>query len=586
MCGVIGGLFRDGHVPDRSRIDQSLELIRHRGPDDSGVYCRDGVVLAARRLSIQDIAHGHQPFVSDDGNVVVIQNGEIYNHIELRHELEQMGHHFSSHCDTEVILELYLQHHLQCVNRLNGMFAIVICDRVRDEVHLIRDRLGVKPLYVASTSTGSVFGSEIKSLIQLGDLPVQMDQDALSHYLSLNYVPPPYTLFSGIRHVMPGTTLTLRSSGHVTQTWWRLADSHTDANPNSVAWNEECMHLLDDATRLRLRSDAPLGAFLSGGLDSSTVVGLASKYHDAPLPAFSIGFDDPRYDESQYARAAANRFGAALEVQTAEPDMLELWEEATYLCDQPHGDVSFLPTWVVSKLAAHSVKVVLTGDGGDELFAGYSKYADFFARCGFEFQTQEDWLSVYWPTLTLFSDEEKQKLLAGNAGTGADTYGLIEQLVRPMQHFDAVNQALAIDTMLLLPGNNLVKPDRMGMAASIEARSPFLDYRVAEFAFRTPGLDKLKNGVTKACLKEAVRPLLGSELTDRKKQMFTVPVGEWFKHDRLGWLRSQLNALNNYSVVDATVVTSMLAEHVDNQRNRTRELRALVALSFWCQRFL
>jgi len=586
MCGIVGGVFKPGYAPNAKRIESSLDTLAHRGPDDRGYFSERGYVLGNTRLSIQDITDGHQPFYSDDGDVVVIQNGEIFNHLELRDELLSLGIRCATRCDTEVILKLYEREGLGFLNKLNGMFAIAIYDRRKESVFLIRDRIGVKPLFVSRCDSGIVFGSEVKALIRLGAMSIHLDQQALSHYLSLNYVPPPLTLFQGVNHVMPGTVTCIRFNEITSCRWWQLPTESSDLDGSSSAWKDECLSILDDATRLRLRSDAPVGAFLSGGLDSSTIVGLATRSHDSKLPVFSIGFDDPRFDESLFAQEAANRFGALMKSKVVVPDMLDDWSNATYFCDQPHGDVSFLPTWEVAKLASKDVKVVLTGDGGDELFAGYMKYLHFFEQWPVKSPSQDQWFSAYWPTLTLFPENEKSRLLLNWSQDDVQTFDFVHELVKPFHAHDIINQALIIDTLLLLPGNNLVKPDRMGMAASVEARTPFLDVRMVEFAFKTRGVDKLSENQTKKCLKSAVRDLIGDNLTYRKKQMFTVPVGDWFKKERYDYVNEHLRNLDDLGLLDMTRVFELLHQHASNTVNRTRELRALVALSHWKDRFL
>ena len=586
MCGIVGGVFKPGAIPSVKRIESALDTLTHRGPDDRGYFFEQCCVLGNTRLSIQDVADGHQPFYSDDGDVVVIQNGEIFNHIELREDLLSTGIRCTTRCDTEVILKLYEREGLGFLDKLNGMFAIAIYDRRKESVFLIRDRIGVKPLFISQCSSGVVFGSEIKALIRLSAMSIQLDQQALSHYLSLNYVPPPLTLFQGVSHVMPGTVTCIKLGEITSYRWWQLPKGSPNLDGSTDAWRDECLSILDDATRLRLRSDAPIGAFLSGGLDSSTIVGLAARSYDSTLPVFSIGFDDPRFDESRFAQEAADRFGMLMKSKVVAPDLLDDWSKATYFCDQPHGDVSFLPTWEVAKLASNDVKVVLTGDGGDELFAGYMKYLRFFEKWSVESPTQEQWFSAYWPTLTLFSEREKSSLLLNWSQDEVQTFDFVHDLVKPFKAHDLINQALIIDTLLLLPGNNLVKPDRMGMAASVEARTPFLDFRMVEFAFKTRGIDKLSENQTKKCLKATVRDLIGDDLTDRKKQMFTVPVGEWFKNERYEYVHYHLSNLDDLGLLDMPRVFELLQQHVSNSVNRTRELRALVALSHWKDCFL
>lgn len=558
------------------------QAIEHRGPDDHGVFAAEGVALGNRRLSIIDIAGGHQPFVSDDGQIVVVQNGEIFNHVELAQELAASGHPCRTHSDTETLLRLYEREGIGFLHRLNGMFAIAILDRRQDAFYLVRDRIGVKPLYVHDDGRRLVFGSELKAMMPaIGHAP-SLDVEALHHYLTFNYVPPPFTIRKGIRHVMPGTAMKVTRGGAATWRWWDLSQVAPEHDRPEGDWIEEFNAILEDSVRLRMRSDVPFGAFLSGGVDSSTIVGLMARQRTEPIKTFCIGFDDPRFDEAPFAQAAADRFGTDHVMERVAPDMLDLWPMAIHHCDQPHGDVSFLPTYRVSQLAAAHVKVILTGDGGDELFAGYDKYRDFFATPGVFDSDDDDFRRSYFDSISLFSHDAKLALYQPGtraAMQGADSFELARQWFDQVPHQDRINQALYLDTQLLLSGNNLVKPDRMGMAVSIEARTPFLDYRMMEFAFRMPGDLKLRDGVTKYLYKKAVTPLIGEELAYRKKQMFTVPVGEWFKGRLSGYCATHIERLLQSSgYFEAAPMRKLLDDHVSGEANNTRELRAVIAV--------
>lgn len=581
MCGIFGYFDRTGEGVRADALAAMGERIRHRGPDDRGVHAGRGVALGNQRLSIIDIAGGHQPFVSDDGQIVVVQNGEIFNHVELAAELKGTAYECRTHSDTEVLLRLYERHGIDFLDRLNGMFAIAIYDARHDAMYLVRDRVGVKPFYVADDGKRLVFGSEIKAMLPAMRHIPGVDQQALSHFLTFNYVPPPFTMYQGVRHLMPGHVLRIDRSGVNERRWWDLARQEPVTGRPEGEWIEEFNAILDDAVRLRMRADVPFGAFLSGGVDSSTVVGLMARHSAEPIRTFCIGFDDPRYDEAPFAQAAADRFGTAHVMERVSPDMLGMWPRATWHCDQPHGDVSFLPTWRVSQLAARYVKVVLTGDGGDELFAGYDKYRDFFADGRAMTQDADAFGRAYFDSISLFSPELKARLLApvGGGAQWGDPYEVAAPWLAAVPHQDRINQALFLDTQLLLSGNNLVKPDRMGMAESLEARTPFLDWRMVEFAFRMPGELKLKDGETKYLYKHAVTPLIGRDLAFRRKQMFTVPVGEWFRGSHRTWLRGQLDDLATRTDMFApAVVDDMFDAHMDGRANYTRELRSLVAI--------
>jgi asparagine synthase (glutamine-hydrolysing) len=591
MCGIYGYFDAGDLGPQPPSVRAVSGSLRHRGPDDTGEFVAPGILLGNRRLSIIDIGGGHQPFVSDNGKVVVVQNGEIFNHIELARDLAAAGHPCRTHSDTEVLLRLYEQHgNLSFLPKLNGMFAFAVYDEERGVLHVARDRAGVKPLYVYKDKGRLWFASEIKALLH-ADAPRVADPEALFHFLTYNYVPAPWTMFRGVRHLMPGHALTVRRGGAVeVRPWWDLAACQAETKSESE-WIEAFNHTLEDSVRIRLRADVPFGAFLSGGVDSSTVVGMMAGLSSDPVHTFCIGFEDPRFDESQHAAAAATRFGTRHTQKIVRSEMLEMWPLATYFCDQPHGDVSFMPTWHVAALAAEGVKVVLTGDGGDELFAGYDKYRDFFgaeARGGEDVSTFQ---RAYYRNLALFSDEQKKRLMAPglSAATQAlDSFDVVKPLFDRAAGMDRINQALYLDMSMLMPGNNLVKPDRMGMAVSLEARTPFLDFRMMELAFRMPGSMKLKNGETKFIMKKAVSPLIGEQLAYRRKQMFTVPVGEWLRTGP-AWLFDRLvlagPALER-GLFNADEVQRMHEAHRAGTANFTRELRALMAVEIWHRIFI
>ncbi|MGC9235880.1 MAG: asparagine synthase (glutamine-hydrolyzing) [Thiomonas sp.] len=594
MCGIYGTLDRTGDALSAQALAAMDCSLVHRGPDDSGVFTAPGVAIGNRRLSIIDIAGGHQPFVSDDGKIALVQNGEIFNHVELRAELQREGVRFATdHSDTEVLLRLYEREGLDFLPRLNGMFAIAIWDGRapgHPQLHLVRDRIGVKPLFVHDDGGRVLFGSEIKAILAAQPGRPTLNLAALQHYLAYNYVPPPFTLFTGIEHVMPGTVLTLDSTGGHSRRWWSLAEQ--TAQPHTfTAWQDEFLALLDDAVRLRLRADVPFGAFLSGGVDSSTVVALMARHVREPARTFCIGFPDPRFDESPYAREAAQRFGATHREQIVQPDMLDDWGSVLWHCDQPHGDASFMPTRKVSQLAVQDVKVVLTGDGGDELFAGYDKYAGFMADPALRDLPPADFARHYVEHTGLFGAQARAALLQPWLRSRLAGVDSVRDVAAPWfeqaAHFDRVNQMLFLDMMLLLPGNNLVKPDRMGMSVSLEARTPFLDWRLMEFAFRAPGNTKLHEGDKKHWFKRAVEPLIGADLAHRKKQMFTVPIGEWFRGPRRQWLFDLLFAPNalGAQLFDMAQVRKLFDDHVSGAANHTRELRALAALELWAQQF-
>jgi len=588
MCGIFGYFDQNKKEISTSILNKMAQSIYHRGPDGMRLYSEQGVALGNQRLSILDLEHGWQPFVSVDEQIIVVQNGEIFNHVEIAQELVGSSYECDTHCDTEVILKLYERDGIDFIHKLNGMFAIAIFDKRIDKLFLIRDRVGEKPLHYSYTGDRLVFASEIKSILESG-VEKKICYDALDTYLTYNYVTPPLTLFENIKHVLPGHYLEISTSEVQTTCWWDLSKI-TPVEKTEGEWIDELNATLRSAVSIRLRSDVPFGAFLSGGVDSSTVVGLMSQMVDEPVKTYTIGFNEKKYDESPFALSAAERFSTSHTVEFVESNMLSLWRDAIYHCDQPHGDVSFMPTYKVAELASRDVKVVLTGDGADELFAGYDKYKSFFANESSLNSDVATFQLKYRDNISLFKDDEKNALYLPKTKEKVSkdvSKDLLNDLLDKSSHMGRINQALFVDTMLLLSGNNLVKPDRMGMAVSIENRAPFLDYRIIELAFSMPGELKLKNGETKSIYKKAVAELIGEELAYRKKQMFTVPVGEWLKHDLKDMVNDLLFSDNSIvaNLLDIKVIEKMYQCHCVGQDNYTREIRAIMALEIWLREF-
>lgn len=587
MCGIQGFFDRGGSV-SAELCGAMGACIRHRGPDDAGVFVGSKAAIGNMRLSIIDLASGHQPMVSSCGQVALVQNGEIYNYLELRNDLKELGCNFETNSDTEVLLQGYLTWGLDFVHRLTGMFGIAIWDERSGVLHIIRDALGVKPMFLCDSGDRVFFGSEIKAILAAG-IDRKISDEALHHFLSYGFVPPPYTLFEGVRHLMPGWGATVSDAGVSEWQWWKPAETEQ----RSIEESEFCdqfVGLLEESVRLRMRSDVPFGAFLSGGLDSSSVVGLMGRFTDQPVKTFSIGFHDGRFDESMWGRMASERFGTDHHVEFVGPEIVHKWVSAVYHCDQPHSDVSFLPTMRLSELAVQHVKMVLTGDGGDELFGGYTKYTGYFNKNGLD-QPFEEFISGYHKHITLFSEDEKHGLYTGDQSVKVrdlDSIGVSRRWLEQVHHFDRISQALWLDIALLLPGNNLVKPDRMAMAVSLEARDPFLDKHLAEFALSVPGDLKVRGDVTRYGYKKAVRDLLGDELTYRAKRMFTVPIGEWFKDVLAGFTKGLLysDRFMERGLFEPGVVRRMLEEHESGAVDHTRQIRLLLALEIWFRLFI
>lgn len=588
MCGIYGYYnFNKNGNASKSHLTEMADRLHHRGPDGIGYYSDEKSGLGNVRLAIIDPEHGDQPFYSEDRKVVVVQNGEIFNFRELRKELSREGIQCKTHCDTEVLLHLYMKYGMKFLSMLNGMFAIAIYDVNKQSIFLARDRIGEKPLYYYKGSDTLFFASEIKAFTPYIDKRV--NYSAINAFLRINYVPAPYTAYEGVYHVMPGTYLEVNESGISDHLWWDLADQKDDSDITEDRWQEEFMALLDDAVRLRLVSDVPFGAFLSGGVDSTSVVGLMAKHMNQPVKTYSIGFPDPRFDESIYAEAAAKRFGTEHHSKIVDYDIVSEWSDFIYYCDQPHGDVSFMPMKKVSELAAKDVKMVLTGDGADELFAGYEKHVPFLSGSDLDSLNSEQFLDGYLPYLSMFDKADCNRLWRREKYNKID-WSLVDSAfldaLNHCSHFDPINRGLYLDMHFLLPGNNLVKPDRMAMSQSLETRAPFLDYRMMEFAFRTPGHFKLNNGDKKHLYKKAVTPLIGNELAHRKKQMFTVPIGEWFRGKLSGYCSDVLLSKDSkvLELFDRDYMKNMLDQHVQGKANFTREVRALISIELWLQR--
>jgi len=580
MCGIFG-IVANNDQPLGEKASAMARALSHRGPDGEGFHISGRAMLGNRRLAIIDVAHGQQPFFSDDKKIIVVQNGEIYNYVELKKELKIAGTLFHTDSDTEVILRLYEKHGKQFVNKLNGMFAIAIYDLRCEEMHIFRDRLGIKPLFYSRQPDGFYFASEIKSLLAAAIKPVAR-LEAIHHFLSFNYVPPCITMFEGIEHLPAASAITIHANKLESWRWWQ--PSFATKTQTVDDWAAELKSVLADAVRIHMRSDVEVGAFLSGGVDSSSVVALSASHVKPPMHSFSIGFNEARFDESPYAEAVAKQYQTQHHMRRLGDNTVDLWPKAIHFCEQPHGDFSFVPTYVLSSLAAKTVKVVVTGDGGDELFAGYERYINFIKDYGAA--TNEQYEQAYFANQGLLSHNEKLALYSPAVALQLSTVqssSLMEESFRDARELDPVNRMLWLDMNWLLPGNNLVKPDRMGMAVGLEARVPFLDTRVIDLALSMPGDMKLRGGITKFILKEAMKDLLPHDILHRSKQMFTVPVGEWFKAHLAKALQQFLcsNRTLGRGLFNQQAIHTLVNEHTSGAKNHTRILRALVAIEIW-----
>ncbi|HEX6649328.1 MAG TPA: asparagine synthase (glutamine-hydrolyzing) [Pyrinomonadaceae bacterium] len=625
MCGIAGFVDLWGRkargLEEREAILESMcRIIRHRGPDDQGMMVRTGVALGMRRLSIIDLVSGNQPMSGEDGSVTIVFNGEIYNFQEIKPKLESRGHTFHTHSDTEAIVHAYEEFGPDCLKDLRGMFAFAIWDENNRTLFLARDRAGKKPVYYTTTPSGTfVFGSELKSLLEHPDVERELNAEALDAYFTLGYVPDPLSIFSNIHKLPPGHYLTLTNAQVTVKQYWDF-EFQPSASRNEADYLDELRALLDESVRLRLISDVPLGAFLSGGIDSSTVVGLMARHMDQPVKTFSIGFHEDSYNELKYARMTAEKFGTDHHEFFVTPDICQIVDELVWHFDEPFADSSAIPTYMVSKLARDHVTVVLSGDGGDELFAGYTRYAIERKRGGFErlpkplregvmrplsqrlphatwgrnylHNVSLDPISRYLDSVSVFTSLNRRSLytsdFAEKIGPGGYAARLFAELVQNVKTDDEVDRLLYLDSKTYLPGDILTKVDRMSMAVSLEARAPLLDHKLIEFVTTVPSTLKLAGLETKHLLKRAVADLVPAEILHRPKQGFGVPIQEWINQQLRSRIRDTLSdaRTRQRGYVDSRYVDVLLDEHERGRRDHSMSLWALVMLELWQRQFL
>ena len=624
MCGIAGFVSRDEHHdPHEARavLDSMCRVIAHRGPDDQGMMVDDRVALGMRRLSIIDLAGGRQPISGCDGAVTIVFNGEIYNYRDLQSELESRGHQFNTQADTETIVHAYEEYGARCVDHLRGMFAFAIWDAHARELFIARDRVGKKPLYYTITPGGTlIFGSELKSLREHPEFRGEINIEGLDAYLTFGYVPDPLTIFRDVHKLPPGHHLTLKDGSVCVEQYW---DFPYQPRSQPFRSEEECLEelraLLDEAVRTRLIADVPLGAFLSGGVDSSAVVGLMARHTSQPVKTFSIGFREDSYDELKYARVAAKHFQTDHHEFIVTPDVCALVDELVWHFDEPFADSSAIPTYMVSKLAREHVKVVLSGDGGDELFAGYTRYEthrrhDSFAHLprfvrrglmqplsrrlphgaigrNFLHQIGCGPLDCYLEQISIFSRLNKPLLYTKDFQRQADNgeaLALFRDHASRVRSPEALNAILYLDSKTYLPGDILTKVDRMSMAASLEARAPFLDHKLIEFVTQIPPSLKLSGGETKYILKRAVRGLVPNEILTRPKMGFGVPIEEWINRELRDRIHETLTSprARQRGCFDPRYINVLLDEHERGRRDHSSALWTLFMLELWHQRYV
>jgi asparagine synthase (glutamine-hydrolysing) len=628
MCGIAGFAERHPHggwapgaeavTEDAALVGAMCAAIRHRGPDDEGIRLMPGAALGMRRLSIIDLATGHQPIHNEDSTVWVVFNGEIYNYAELRADLLGRGHHFYTASDTETIVHAYEEWGEDAFRRLRGMFGIALWDSRTRTLLLARDRVGIKPLHYAVTGSRLYFGSEIKSILATHDLETALDFHALDHYLSFLYTPADTSIFSGIKKLPPGHLLRLQNGSIDIHRYWEMpAQEETPRSEEEAI--EGLRAVLRDAVRSHLMSEVPLGAFLSGGVDSSLVVGLMAEASSRPVRTFSIGFDDPRYDELEHARVVARHFGTEHHEFIVKPDALAIIDDLISHFDEPFGDSSAIPTWYVSEMARRHVTVVLSGDGGDELFGGYERYSPHPRIAAFDRwcpPASRRVASLVWPILPHgatgknflrrasrdergryldrighFQRDEKDALLSADVRHRIEGTDAEARLARHFERLDQLpwdGQMMHFDFETYLPEDILTKVDRMSMAHSIESRVPLLDNQVVDFAARLPANLKIKDGRKKHILKEAAAGLLPDGILNRRKQGFAVPVGGWFRGDLRQFFSDVLLSRDAHQrgYFEPRFVERLVREHVTGRRDHTLRLWGLVVFELWHREYL
>src|SRR6266550_3500051 len=627
MCGIAGFIdLWDQRSPrgqdERAGILANMcEVIRYRGPDDSGSLLKDGVALGMRRLSIIDLAGGHQPMSGEDGSATVVFNGEIYNFQDLQPQLEGRGHVFRTRSDTEAIVHAYEEYGNTCVDHLRGMFAFAIWDDREKMLFIARDRAGEKPLYYTLTPSGTlVFGSELKSLLEHPAVKRETSAESLDAYFSLGYVPDPISIFQDIKKLPPGHFLTFSDGRLIVKQYWDFTYETNGIVRREEDYLEELRELLDEAVRIRMVSDVPLGAFLSGGVDSSTVVALMARHMTQPVKTFSIGFLEDSYSELRYARQAAKKFGTDHHEFFVTPEICNVVDELTWHFDEPFADSSAIPTYIVSKLAREHVTVVLSGDGGDELFAGYTRYATERRRGkygllprrfrrglmepisrnlphgawgrNFIHNVALDPIERYFDTVSIFTGLNKRSLYTpdfyGGLGMNSQGVGRFQEYGDNVGTNALLDALLYIDSKTYLPGDILTKVDRMSMAVSLEARVPLLDHKLIDFVTRIPASMKMAGLETKTLFKRAVAELVPEEILNRPKQGFGVPIQQWINSQLRERIRDTLtdSRFRQRGIISPAYTNVLLDEHERGRRDHSMALWSLLMLELWHQVFV
>ena len=624
MCGIYGVFQLDGAPADPALMPAMGRVIAHRGPDDEGHHVDGSCAIGMRRLSIIDLAGGHQPLSNEDGTLWLVCNGEIYNFRELRRELIALGHRFKTASDSEVVLHSYAQYGDEFIHRLNGMFAFALWDARRRRLIVGRDRLGIKPIYVYRDTRRLAFASEAKTLLTLPGVSPQIDPDALPSYLNLGYVTAPQSIFRGVRKLPPASALVVTGDRVEERRYWRIPAA-IDRSLREDEWVERIRARLDEAVRMQMVSDVPIGAFLSGGIDSSTVVGLMAAHSDRPIRTYAIGFKgtaaDDFYNELPHARRVAALFRTEHHEIVVRPDVVALLPRLLWHMDEPLSDTAFITTYLVSEFARRDVTVILSGVGGDELFGGYTRYLGnhyqarfdrlpawlrrsalalgerlpsdrhsrllnlsrlakgFLATAGMPFEER------YRAYVQVFPEEETRRLLRSDRAAHPDA---IAAAFCQAAGQDGLNRMLSVDAETQLPDDLLMLTDKMSMATSLECRVPLLDHELVEIAASIPQEVKIRGGRLKHVMKEAVSGLLPRDILERKKRGFGTPMGAWLKQDLAPLVRGLLSesVIKRRDLFHFPAVQDLIGRHEANRVDGTDRLLALLNLEIWSRLYL
>jgi asparagine synthase (glutamine-hydrolysing) len=628
MCGI-SGFFGDHRALSSAVLDRMNRTLARRGPDDHGAFCEPGVGLAMRRLSIIDLAGGHQPIQNEDGSIYVVFNGEIYNYLELRRDLSQRGHQFRTHSDTEVIVHLYEEYGEELVQHLRGMFAFALWDRNRRRGLVARDRLGIKPLFYAEVGGSLLFGSEAKAVLASGLVERELDPQGFDAFFTYTYIPAPHTIYRHVRKLEPGHLLTYQVGRVKKRRYWEVDFAKADDDATEREWLERFDRAIRDAVCSHLISDVPVGAFLSGGIDSSLVVALMSEHVDQPVQTFTMGFGGARnalLDERPLARMVAGRYGCRFHEYSVQPDLREIVGEIVQAFDEPFADDSVVPSYYISRLTRQSVKVALSGLGGDELFAGYERYTgvllgQYYSRFvpstlhrlvispvvrrlpesshggdrvdhikRFAAAALRSPAERYLDFVSTLKSDERIQLFAPDVARNIDFQATDRLVTEPYERCgapDDVSRALYVDLKTYLPEDILALSDRLSMWHSLELRVPFVDHVLVELAARLPVRYKLDWRQKKILLKRLAARRLPDAVLEHRKQGFEAPMASWLRSDLLKYAQDVLGKgrLGATGLFNHEFVTARLQDHLSGRRKNNKLLFSLIMFQEWHERY-